>query len=235
MAEYTKPVYRHELKYLINYKDKDILIKRFEGLIHRDTHAEQGYYKIRSLYFDDFWNSSYEEKLMGVSDRNKYRIRIYNDSDSNIKLERKTKTGNYIYKKNASLTREETDKILDGDYSFLLYNKQPLCQEFYVKCITDLMRPRVIVDYEREPFVFEAGDVRITFDTDVRAGSLEFNMFDPTLPTSSVLDPGKLVLEVKFTEFLPEMIRRALPSEAAEMTAVSKFVLCCEKTEYIYS
>jgi hypothetical protein len=235
MTESIKPVYRHELKYLINYKDKDILIKRLEGLIQRDTHAENGFYKVRSLYFDDYWNSSYEEKLMGVSGRNKYRIRIYNDSDSNIKLERKTKTGSYIYKKNATLTRADVDRILDGDYSFLLYNKQPLCQEFYVKCISSVMRPRVIVDYEREPFVFEPGDVRITFDTDVRASSLDFSVFDPTLPTCSVFDPGKLVLEVKYTEYLPELIRRALPSEAAEMTAVSKFILCCEKTEYIYT
>lgn len=235
MKEYTKPVYRHELKYLINYKDKDILIKRLEGFIQRDTHAEKGFYKVRSLYFDDYWNSSYEEKLMGVSGRNKYRIRTYDDSDSVIKLERKTKTGNYIFKKSANLTRQEVEKILDGDYSFLLYNPQPLCQEFYVQCISCFMRPRVIVDYEREPFVFEAGDVRITFDSDVRASSLDFSIFDPTLPTCSVLEPGKLVLEVKFTEFLPDLIRKALPAEAAEMSAVSKYVLGCEKTEYIYS
>lgn len=190
---------------------------------------------MRSLYFDDFWNSAYEEKLMGVSGRNKYRIRIYDDSDSIIKLERKTKTGSYIFKKDAALTREDVDRILDGDYSFLLYNPQPLCQEFYVMCVSKVMRPRVIVDYEREPFVFEAGDVRITFDTNVRASSLNFSIFDPTVPTCSVLDPGKLVLEVKFTEFLPDLIRKALPTEAAEMTAVSKFVLGCEKTEYIYS
>jgi len=223
------------LKYLINYKDRDILVKRLEGLIRRDTHAEKGYYKVRSLYFDDYWNSAYEEKLMGVSGRNKYRIRIYNDSDSVIHLERKTKTGSYIYKKSAPLTRKDVEKILDGDYSFLLYHPQPLCQEFYVQCISRVMRPRVVVDYEREPFVFEAGDVRITFDSDVRASSLNLSIFDPALPTSSVLEPGKLVLEVKFTEFLPNLIREALPAEAAELSAVSKYVLCCEKTDYIYS
>lgn len=230
-----KTVFRHELKYLINFGDRDVLKTRLLGLMSKDTHAQSGYYKIRSLYFDDFWNSSYNEKLMGISTRSKYRIRIYDDSDSVIKLEKKTKQGNYINKVSANLTREETDKILNGDYGFLLMNPQPLCREFYVKCTSSVMRPRVIVDYEREPFVFAVGDVRLTFDSDVRAGALDFSLFDPTLPTVNVLEPGKLVLEVKYTELLPQMIRRALPSRGAEYSAVSKYVLCCDKTDYILS
>ena len=234
-ADGARKVFRHELKYLIGRKDRDILVKRLEGLISRDTHTKDGYYKIRSLYFDDYWNSSYGEKLMGIANRKKYRIRIYDDSDSVIHLERKTKSGSYINKLSADLTREETERILNGDYAFLLKNPQPLCREFYVQCVSRIMRPRVIVDYEREPFVFETGDVRITFDTDVRASSLDFSLFDSSLPTISVLDPGKLVMEVKFTELLPDMVRRALPAGGAELSAVSKYVLCCEKTDYIFA
>ena len=235
MPENNRPLFRHELKYLINYKDKDILVKRLEGLIERDSHTKNGFYKIRSLYFDDYKNSSYEEKLMGVTNRSKYRIRVYNDSDSVIRLERKTKLANYINKKSAGLTREETESIINGNYGFLLKNPQPLCKELYVKCVSSVLRPRVIVDYEREPFVFRAGDVRITFDTDIRTGLLDFSIFDPDLATVTVLEPGKLVMEVKFTEFLPQIIRRALPTSASELSAVSKYVLCCEKTEYIFT
>jgi len=230
-----KITFRHELKYLINYGDKEIIKTRLGGLIQNDSHATSGYYKIRSLYFDDYWNSSYEEKLMGVTGRSKFRIRIYDDSDSIINLEKKIKQGNYIYKQTARLTREETDKILIGDYGFLLNNPQPLCREFYVQCTSNIMRPRVIVDYEREPFVFAIGDVRITFDSDVRASSLEFALFDSTLPMMSVLEPNKLVMEVKFTELLPQMIKKALPSKSSELSAVSKYVLCCEKTEFVLS
>lgn len=236
MAENNeKAVFRHELKYFLNYEDKEVLKTRFEGLMKKDTHAHGGFYKIRSLYFDDYWNSSYEEKLMGITGRSKYRVRIYDDNDSVINLEKKVKQGNYINKKSARLTREETESILIGDYGFLLKHPNPLCREFYVQCVSNIMRPRVIVDYEREPFVFSVGDVRITFDSDVRASSLNFSFFDSTLPTVSVFEPGKLVMEVKFTELLPQMIRRALPSRAAELAAVSKFVLCCEKTDYILS
>lgn len=230
-----KKLYRHELKYLINYADKEVLATRLNGLMERDSHTNDGLYKIRSLYFDDYWNSSYEEKLMGIAERKKYRIRIYDDSDNVINLEKKIKQDKYIHKESARLTREETEKILCGDYEFLLKKENPLCREFYVECISSVLRPRVIVDYEREPFVFETGDVRITFDTDVRAGSLEFTLFDKTLPTVSVLEPGKLIMEVKFTQLLPRMIKEALPAGAAEISAVSKFLLCCQKTEYIYS
>ena len=95
------------------------------------------------------------------------------------------------------------------------------------------MRPRTIVDYDREPWIMDAGTVRITFDSDVRAAVGGYDIFDATLPTLPVLEPGKLVLEVKFTELLPQLVRNILPPQAAEFTAVSKYVLCYEKIGYL--
>ena len=148
-----KEQFRHEAKYLIGLKEKALLTQRFESILHLDKHAQNGGYTIRSLYFDDYWNSSYEEKDAGILMRKKYRIRIYNFSDRSIKLERKKKFENYIYKEAAPLAREEVEKIIDGDYGFLLHSPYPLCREFYFECMTNVMRPRVIVDYEREPWV----------------------------------------------------------------------------------
>lgn len=165
--------------------------------------------------------------------RKKYRIRIYNYSDRSIKLERKKKHGSYIFKESAPLTREEVEKILAGDYEFLLKSQYPLCREFYVECVSNMMRPRTIVDYDREPWIMDEGTVRVTFDRDVRAAIGSFDIFDPTLPTLPVLEPGKLVMEVKFTEMLPQIVRDILPPHVAEFTAVSKYVLCYEKTRYM--
>ena len=95
------------------------------------------------------------------------------------------------------------------------------------------MRPRTIVDYDREPWIQPEGSVRITFDTDVRAAVGGFDIFDPTLAVLPVLEPHKLVLEVKFTEFLPGILRDILPPDAAECTAVSKYDLCRNKTQYL--
>lgn len=110
--------YRHELKYLISWADKAELTARMSPILKLDPHATNGGYFIRSLYFDDYWNTAYEEKDAGVLLRKKYRIRIYNCSDRSIKLERKKKFGSYIYKEAAPLTHAEFDSILAGDYDF---------------------------------------------------------------------------------------------------------------------
>lgn len=228
----SKNPYRNEWKYIISEPEKELLKLRMKHLFQLDPNAENGGYLIRSLYFDDYWNSALEEKEMGVFSRKKYRIRIYNCSDKNIKLERKKKAGSYIYKESASLTREEVGQILAGEYGFLLKSDQPLLREFYVECTSSVMRPRVIVDYEREPYIMDEGTVRLTFDNHVRAAVLSHDIFDPHLPALEVLEPGTVVMEVKFTEFLPQVVREVLPLSAAEFTAVSKYVLCCEKTQY---
>lgn len=166
---------------------------------------------------------------MGVVDRQKWRIRIYNYSDSSIKLERKKKWGSYIHKDSASLTKEEYRKILEGDYEFLLSSEQPLCREFYYECTVKLQRPKVVVDYEREPLIRPEGDVRITFDRDVRAGAFDYDIFDPFLPVTSVLDENMMVLEVKFTEMIPELIKELLPLDGQEFSAISKYTLCYDR------
>ena len=227
--------YRHEWKYLIDTAQKELICRRLSPFLSLDKHAKDGAYMIRSLYFDDYFNTAYEEKDAGVLQRKKYRIRIYNCSDASIKLERKKKFGSYIYKEAATLTKDEVYKILDGDYGFLLQSTKPLCREFYVECMSNMMRPRTVVDYEREPWILDAGTVRITFDSDVRAAVGSFDIFDDTLPALPVLEPGKCVMEVKYTEFLPRFVREVLPDRASEFTAVSKYVLCYEKTEYLNS
>lgn len=228
----NKEPFRHELKYLISKKDQHLVRQRMRDLLQLDKHVQNDSYTIRSLYFDDYWNSAYEDKEAGILIRKKYRIRIYNYSDSMIKLERKRKHGAYIYKEDAPLTREEFHKILNGDYAFLLKSPHPLCREFYVECTVNRMSPRTIVDYEREPWILEAGTVRVTFDEHVRAAIGSFDIFDPTLPALEVLETDKLVMEVKYTEFYPDIVKELIPADATEYTAVSKYVLCYDKSAY---
>lgn len=226
--------FRHELKYLITPGDAELLKLRLGAIMRLDAKAEEtGGYKVRSLYFDDLWNSAYEEKLMGVVSRCKYRIRIYNDSDKSINLERKLKRGNYIAKQSAALTRDEAEMLIGGEYGFLLNNPQQLCREFYYECTTRLMRPRVIVDYERIPYTMPVGDVRITFDMDVRAALLSFDIFDPKLPALGVLEHGNMILEVKFTGLLPGILKKALPQRASQVLSASKYVLACDKVKFL--
>lgn len=228
-----KTAYRNEWKYYISLWEAEILKQRLLPFMQMDPYAKDGKYTIRSLYFDDYWNSSYEQKMMGVDDRKKWRVRIYDYSDSSIKLERKKKWGSYIHKDSANLTKDEFEKILSGDYRFLMKKENPLCQEFYYECMANLYRPKVIVDYEREPLIFLEGDVRITFDMNVRAAVGGWDIFDPELPVLSVLDPGMMVLEVKFTEFIPDMIKKLIPLDGQEFSAISKYTLCYEQAHHM--
>ena len=221
-------VYRHELKYLISYREKDIIERRLREFAAMDSHAPDGGYFVRSLYFDDYWNSAYNEKMGGTLERDKYRIRIYNGSDSVISLERKHKRGSYILKEGAFLSRSETDSILSGDYGFLLSKSELVCRSFYVECMGSVMRPKVIVDYDRIPYVFEPGTVRITFDMRVRSGFMSYDIFDLSIPTYETMDPDMLILEVKYTEFLPQIFRDVIPSGAQIFTAASKFTMACD-------
>ena len=207
----TQERYRHELKYLINEGEHAALACRMAPVFKLDKHARAGGYTIRSLYFDDYCNSAYEEKDAGILMRKKYRVRIYNGSDKVIKLERKKKYGSWIYKEDAPLTRGEFEQILAGDYGFLLRSPYPLCREFYIECICNMMRLWVIVNYEREPWVMDEGTVCITSDMNVRAAVGSFDIFDATLSALPVLEPGKLVMEVKVTEFCPQPVRDMVP------------------------
>lgn len=222
-------IFRHELKFFISEFEKTMIEKQLQVVLFSDLHAENGVYTIRSLYFDDLWENAYTEKMAGVDSRKKYRIRIYNFEDQIIKLECKRKERQYINKRSATLNREEVDQILSGSYEFLKEKDNLLCKEFYLELKASLMRPKVIVDYEREPYVYPYGNVRITFDSRVRAGTFSDRLFDAAIPVFEVLEPNQLIMEVKFTEYLPELIRQLLPTRDNAYTAASKYTMCLEK------
>ena len=220
--------FRHELKFLINMPDWALLKTRMAGALQRDQNVdEHGEYRVRSLYFDDYWHTAYEDKEAGVMLRHKYRLRVYNGSDAAIRLERKQKLGAYIRKESAPVTRPQVQLLLSGEYGFLEKSDHPLLREFYFECTSRLMRPRVMVDYDREPYVMDAGEVRITFDKHVRAGFGRLDLFDPKLPMLEVLPADRMIMEIKYTDFLPRFVRGLLPPRASIMTAASKYVLCC--------
>ena len=233
-SEHRKLSFRNEKKYLLDNADAELLKQRLKGMLATDANANaSGVYKIRSVYFDDYWNTAYEDKVNGLSSRCKYRIRVYNDDETVIHLERKIKRDAYVSKQMAVLTRDAAERLIQGDYAFLLHDPQPLCREFYCECAMKLMRPCVTVDYVRQPYVFEAGDVRITFDMDVQAAVLKYDLFDSDLPVVNVLKEGQTILEVKYTEFLPAFIKQALPAGESQAISLSKFVLAYDKTMFL--
>ena len=216
---------RHEWKHEISFMDLLVIRQRLSVVAKRDVHAVNGKYFIRSLYFDNYDDKALREKLDGISRREKFRIRYYNNDTSVIHLEKKSKIGGLGNKQSADLTAEEAQWIVDGKLDWMLHSNRPLVQELYVKMTTEGLRPKTIVDYVREPFTYGPGNVRVTLDYDIRTGLNCVDFLNPDCPTVPAGD-DKIILEVKWDEFLPEIIRDAVQLDNRRVGAFSKYATC---------
>ena len=217
--------YRHEWKHEISRSDLIAIRQRLRAVAKRDVHAVDGKYKIRSLYFDTMEDKALREKVDGVSRREKFRIRYYNGDTSVIHLEKKSKLAGLGAKVSANLTPWQAQAIVDGDLGWMLETEDSLIQELYVKMTSQGLRPKTIVDYTREPFVYAPGNVRVTLDYDIRTGLSCTDFLNPdciTVPAG--LDP--IILEVKWDNYLPDIIRDAVQLKNRRTSAFSKYAAC---------
>ena len=227
MAEQKPLPLRHEQKYYISQGDAAYLSTLLRHTMQRDKHADRnGEYHIRSLYFDDCFNSAMSDKLDGVMHRHKYRIRIYNFSDRIIRLERKSKQGDYISKLSCGISRELAEQIIAGDPYGLETVNHTLIQDVYRMMTTKLLRPAVIVDYVREAYIHPCEETRVTLDKQLRTGYLSSDLFNPQLPTYPCLDQNQVILEIKYNRRFPEYILPITSSIPAQRSAISKYTLC---------
>lgn len=217
--------YRHEWKHMINHADKIAIRQRLRAVAQVDANAADGRYLIRSLYFDNISDKALREKLDGVNRREKFRIRYYNGNMDQIHLEKKSKWNGLGTKDRTLLTADEAQRIVDGDLSWMIGSDRPLVQELYVKMNSQGLRPKTIVDYTREPFVYAPGNVRVTLDYNIRTGLLCTDFLNPdciTIPAGA----GETILEVKWDEYLPSVIRDAVQLGSRQLSAFSKYAAC---------
>lgn len=217
--------FRHEWKHEISPADHLALRSRLRAVCRPDPHAPGGRYLIRSLYFDNPADKVLREKLDGVDRREKFRIRYYNADPSLIHLEKKSKRGGLGTKAQAELTAGQAQRLVDGDLDWMISSGVPLIQELYSKMRTQQLRPKVIVDYTREPFVYAPGNVRVTLDYGIRTGLGCTDFLDPDCVTVPAGD-APIILEVKWDGFLPDIIRDAVQLEGRRTSAFSKYAQC---------
>ena len=218
--------FRHELKHRINYSDMVSLRSRLSAVCSCDQNAARngGSYRIRSLYFDDMFDTALREKINSVNKREKFRIRYYNGNTSFIKLEKKSKVNGLCNKVTAVITCEEADMLARGDIETLKNSEKELVRELCMKMTTRGLRAKVIVEYTREPFTFSPGNVRVTLDYDIRTGLRCTDFLNPDCVMIPAIEPGP-VLEVKWDEYLPEVIRQAVQLEGRRHAAFSKYAI----------
>ena len=218
--------FRHEYKYIEPEVSLLAAELRLDSVMKRDSHvSEKGYYSIRSLYFDDYDDTFLNENIAGVDEREKWRIRIYDRSSSFISLERKSRKADLISKDSCRIDSGTFDKIMKGRMDIKDGNP-PLLNEFYIEMRTRLIRPAVIVEYERTPFIAKEGNTRVTFDRNIRSSSeLDALLSDRELAARPVLTHGQNLLEVKFDGFLPDHIAHTIETGRMRRETFSKYYL----------
>ena len=222
-----EPMYRHEMKYAISAAQVPLLKSRITGLMKPDPHVgADGIYNIRSLYFDDYQNRFYYENENGTDPRKKYRIRIYNHSAEKITLECKRKERGKTLKTSCPLTPEQTRMLMQGKFFSAKPTDHPLLHQMLLEMRTHMLRPVVIVEYDRIPFVYKQGNVRVTFDTNISTSSDVLGFLDEQIPKRPIMPAGQQLMEVKFDEFLPDFIYRNLNLGSLRQTTFSKYYLC---------
>lgn len=217
--------FRHEIKHEISYHDMMLLQSRLKSIMKVDSHAIDSRYEIRSLYFDNLDDKALREKLDGVNIREKFRIRLYNMDLSYIKLERKFKYMDLGYKDSVSLTSEQASWIAKGDYEWMKGMDNEVLLGFYTRLRNECLKAKVIVDYTRIPFVYGPGNVRVTLDFDIRTGLGCTDFLNPEVKTVPV-NGSPCILEVKWDNFLPNVIRDAVQLESRSSCAFSKYASC---------
>lgn len=217
--------FRHELKHEISMSDMIAIRQRMRAIAKSDPYAVNGKYLIRSLYFDTPEDRALIEKQSGISTRHKFRIRYYNYDKSLINLEKKLKRGGLGCKISARLDADQAEKIVNGDISWMISSDNELIRELYSLMISDRLRPKTIVDYTREPFIFGPGNVRVTIDYNIRTGLHLTDFLDIeciTVPASF----GTCIMEVKWDDYLPDIIKDAVRLPNTRTGSFSKYVAC---------
>jgi len=219
--------YRHEKKLHISQMDYHILKSRLSTIMQMDSHVgSDGMYRIHSLYFDNIYDMALREKVNGINKREKFRIRYYNNDLSYMRLEKKSKINGLCKKESTIIKVEECRAIINGDLEWMKSTKdtdRKLIFELYVKMHSELLRPRTVITYNRIPFVFEPGNVRVTLDSNIRTSAYNVQNFLDIDKYSVPVIGDSVILEVKYDEFLPDIIKKAVSLNGRSVTSYSKY------------
>ena len=219
--------YRHELKYLCSNGELEILKIRLNTIMKLDSHTnKQGWYHIRSIYFDNYDNTNVSDNVDGVSPLEKLRIRIYNNSDEKITLECKRKECGKILKQGTILTKKQFDGIIKGERIEISDENSFLLNKFLVLRQIQRFEPKVIVGYDRRPYIYTAGNVRVTFDCNIFSSPDVQDLFSKNIRKRMILPHGQNLIEIKYDEYIPDFIFNSIQMTNMQQITFSKYYLC---------
>ncbi len=219
--------YRHEYKYLLTPAQEGILRLKAAAAMKPDPHTRaDGSYLIRSAYLDDPDNSCLNENLAGADPRSKFRVRYYNGDTGRIRLEKKSKRRGMCLKESCALSRAECEQLLRGEVPRLEASMDREKQALLTEVRLRNLRPVTIVTYERIPFVYSGGNVRVTFDRKLSSSPEVDRFLTGDYARRPVFPLGQSLLEVKWDEVLPRHLKEILQMDSLQWTAFSKYFMC---------
>ncbi|MDR2088603.1 MAG: polyphosphate polymerase domain-containing protein [Clostridiales Family XIII bacterium] len=225
----TETTYREwqrvEKKYLFSAPIGYALRRRIRAVLREDAHNGPDGYIVRSLYFDTISDGDFFDKLEGLEQRRKIRLRIYPPNYDAVRLEIKEKSGAYQRKRSLRLSPEDAQALIARDFRVLLRSAHPLGAELFGVMSAEVYLPRCVVEYDRRAFLSPGGDTRVTFDSRIRASEGRLDFFSPAPSLYPVLNPSDITLEVKYSHFLFGYIRDTLGEYGKTERSVSKYCL----------
>lgn len=225
MSETTLNVSRKEMKYVINSFQYAELSNVLNDVLIPDKNNKAFGYLIRSLYFDTPFNKDFYERVDGIENRKKIRIRTYDVNDPKVKLEIKRKFGAAQRKDSVVIDREDAQRLMECDYDVLLKYNSKAANTIYNIMKIDHYRPVVIIEYRRKAFIHPTNDIRITFDTEIRSNEIDLDFFNPDTVLYPLFDYDTKVLEVKYNKFLYRWLSDILGRCDVKQQSVSKYSL----------
>ena len=216
-------VYRKEIKYVIPREIFGRLQRLLDVVLERDSHCRTDTYTVRSQYYDSLSDTDLRDNLSGVQEKRKIRVRIYSPEDRNAKLEYKCKNGSDGIKYSLPISREEALCMQESDYDFLMERMEPLAPRLYAKMTQQVYFPKTIVEYDRMAYVYPASDVRITYDSNLRATGNQYGLYDKEVGFVPLMDPAQGVLEVKYNDFFPAALKPLITDVNSVAEACSKY------------
>jgi len=216
---------RNELKYVIRKTDFAKIRGWLECYVKPDPYTIDNMYHVRSLYFDTLDSKDLQCNLDGLFLKEKFRLRYYMQSGQ-LRLERKVKIGEKGYKDSVSLSRDEGEKIVRGDFSPLKATGDKMREQFYVKMAAQVYVPKTIILFDRTPYVYGVEDTRITFDTAVSATDVTSAFFDERITSSIPILDGRFgILEVKYNRYIVGVLQEVFAALGTNPVANSKYTL----------
>ena len=225
---------RYEFKYLINKKISDEIIIQVNNFMQIDKYAiinSQKNYFVRSIYFDDDFNTNFYEKVDGYKIRKKFRIRYYNKDykKSSIYLEAKGRNLDRTFKQRTRLDYEDiiilNQKKNISDLN-LKYPNNNIINSFVFEYYRKKLKPKIILDYLRTPFVNSYGlYFRLTFDKNINCTKINKFINSNFVEQNILCKAGYTILEVKFERSIPMWFHKIIQSYELNRISISKFVL----------